>query len=50
VDNMKRIVKPNYHLASQKELRGICETHGISTHGDKPVLVERLQMWISIYK
>ena len=49
-DNLKRIVKPNYHLASQKELRGICETHGISTHGDKPVLVERLQMWISMYK
>ena len=49
-DNLKRIVKPNYHLASQKELRSICETHGISIHGDKPVLVERLQMWISMYK
>jgi hypothetical protein len=50
VDSMKRIVKPNYHLASQKELRSICETHGISTHGDKALLAERLQMWISMFK
>jgi hypothetical protein len=50
MEHMKRIVKPNYHLASQKELRNLCETHGISTQGDKPLLVERLQMWISMYK
>lgn len=49
-DESKRIAKPNYHLASQKDLRGICETYGLSTHGDKGVLAERLQLWISMYK
>jgi hypothetical protein len=49
-EEVKRIAKPNYHLASQKELRGICENYGLSTQGDKGVLSERLQIWISIFK
>lgn len=49
-EEVKRIVKPNYHLASQKELRGLCENYGLSTHGDKGVLSERLQIWISMFK
>ena len=49
-EDCKRIAKPNYHLASQKELRGICENYGLNTHGDKGVLAERLQMWISMFK
>jgi hypothetical protein len=49
-EEAKRIVKPNYHLASQKELRRLCENYGLGTHGDKGVLSERLQIWISMFK
>lgn len=46
----KRITKPNYALASTKELRGLLETYGCPTAGERAVLVERVQLWISIFK
>lgn len=46
----KRITKPNYALVSTKELRGLLETYGCTTTGERGVLVERVQLWISIFK
>lgn len=46
----KRITKPNYALVSTKELRGLLETYGCATMGERGVLVERVQLWISIFK
>ncbi|KAI5452826.1 E3 ubiquitin-protein ligase rad18 [Naganishia albida] len=45
----KRITKPNYALVSTKELRGLLETYGCATVGERGVLVERVQLWISIF-
>ncbi|KAJ9118877.1 hypothetical protein QFC24_006076 [Naganishia onofrii] len=49
VDMTRKISKPNYHLASPKELRAVLETYGCSSVGEKAVLIERVQLWISIF-
>lgn len=49
-DMTRKISKPNYHLASPKELRAVLETYGCSSVGEKAVLIERVQLWISIFK
>ena len=62
---MKRITKPNYHLASPADLRailtvssskGLCprvadilQEYSLPTIGDKPVLQARVQQWIVMY-
>ncbi len=46
----KRIRKPNWNLASEKELRGILGGYGVGVEGDKAVLSERLRLWISLFK
>jgi E3 ubiquitin-protein ligase RAD18 len=46
----KRITKPNYALAPTKELRGLLETYGCPVAGERAVLIERVQLWISIFK
>lgn len=47
---MVRISKPNYNLSTPKDLRAQLDKYGIPTGGDKNTLVERVQLWISIYK
>ncbi|ORY25247.1 hypothetical protein BCR39DRAFT_544613 [Naematelia encephala] len=46
---MKRIVKPNYHLSSEKDLRNILSEHGLVTTGDKETLSARVQQWIILF-
>ncbi|KAJ9117429.1 hypothetical protein QFC22_004279 [Naganishia vaughanmartiniae] len=50
VDMSRKISKPNYHLATPKELRTVLELYGCATAGEKAVLIERVQLWISIFK
>ncbi|KAJ9092713.1 hypothetical protein QFC19_008638 [Naganishia cerealis] len=50
VDLTRKISKPNYHLATPKELRALLETYGCSTVGERATLIERVQLWISIFK
>lgn len=50
VDMTRKISKPNYHLATPKELRAVLEMYGCPTVGEKAVLIERVQLWISIFK
>lgn len=47
---LKKISKPNYNLAKEKDLRGILDEHELPIGGDKATLTERLQIWISLYK
>ncbi|KAJ9098103.1 hypothetical protein QFC21_004432 [Naganishia friedmannii] len=49
VDMTRKISKPNYNLATPKELRSVLEMYGCPTTGEKAVLVERVQLWISIF-
>ncbi len=50
LSKMKRISKPNYNLAKEKDLRGILDEYELPVGGDKATLTERLQLWISLYK
>jgi E3 ubiquitin-protein ligase RAD18 len=46
---MKRITKPNYHLATPAELKSILSAHSLPITGDKPALEARVQEWILLY-
>lgn len=61
---MKRITKPNYKLTSPSDLRTLLrvsaaywflpweltyQDYGLPTHGDKEVLISRIQDWILLF-
>lgn len=46
---MKRILKPNYAMASPVELRAILTQYGLPTTGDKSTLESRVQEWIILF-
>ncbi|WOO78901.1 Postreplication repair E3 ubiquitin-protein ligase rad18 [Vanrija pseudolonga] len=49
VADMRRIVKPNYSLTGQAELRALLTEHGLPTTGERPALEARFQEWIVLY-
>lgn len=50
MSKLKKISKPNYNLAKEKDLRNTLDEHELPIGGDKAALTERLQLWISLYK
>lgn len=47
--NEKRLVRPQYNLRSERELRKLLEEAGLPTTGDREKLVERHRQWINIW-
>lgn len=45
-----RLTKPNFALATPKDLRKDLERWELTTTGDKAQLEARLRAWITIYK
>ncbi|WWC59947.1 DNA repair protein rad18 [Kwoniella dejecticola CBS 10117] len=46
---MKRIIKPNYSIASPADLRAILSEYSLPTTGDKAALTSRVQEWIILF-
>ncbi|KAK6906910.1 DNA repair protein rad18 [Kwoniella mangroviensis CBS 8886] len=46
---MKRIIKPNYALATPAELRSILSDYSLPATGDKATLISRVQEWIILF-
>lgn len=47
--NEKRLVRPQYNLKSERDLRKLLDDAGLPTSGDKEKMVERHRQWINIW-
>lgn len=47
--NEKRLVRPQYNLKSERDLRKLLDDAGLPTSGDREKLVERHRQWINIW-
>ncbi|TKY86337.1 hypothetical protein EX895_004486 [Sporisorium graminicola] len=47
--NEKRLVRPQYSLKSERDLRKLLDDAGLPTAGDKEKMVERHRQWINIW-
>ncbi len=47
--NEKRLVRPQYNLRSERELRKLLDDAGLPTTGDRERLVERHRQWINLW-
>ena len=47
--NEKRLVRPQYNLRSERELRKLLDEAGLPTSGDREKMVERHRQWINIW-
>lgn len=49
MSNEKRLVRPQYNLKSERDLRKLLDDAGLPTSGDREKMVERHRQWINIW-
>ncbi|UTT92604.1 hypothetical protein NDA17_006726 [Ustilago hordei] len=47
--NEKRLVRPQYNLKSERELRKLLQDAALPTNGDKEKMVQRHRQWVNIW-
>lgn len=47
--NEKRLIRPQYNLKSERDLRKLLDDAGLPTSGDREKMVERHRQWINIW-
>lgn len=47
--NEKRLVRPQYNLRSDRELRKLLDDAGLPTTGDREKMIERHRQWVNIW-
>lgn len=47
--NEKRLVRPQYNLRTERELRKLLEDAGLPSNGDREKMVERHRQWVNIW-
>lgn len=48
-EGARRLTRPQYQLKSERDLRKMLDTHGLSTMGQRDRLVERHRQWVNLY-